>query len=302
MSTKTNTSQTTEDTIQGLCELQRKRISILKSRIMIENRTISTVATFLGFATSMEEEERKARFDEARKIIELVNKEKELKDLDQRQSDFIKSLVGSSYQAVDGFQLGLELLEKDIVKSAKLLPIADWVQETDQRGFGLKSFGIIIGETGNISNYPNPAKLWSRMGCAPYQSKGETLAGATWKSRTGNRDKNVHKLSTKEWEDYGYSPRRRSVMYVIGECLLKLNKGSYRKRYLESKKIVMEKNLNNPDWKMNDCEKCAGEGCDKCLQFGKKCARAHNHGMLLMSKLLLKNLWIEWTNAVGLRC
>ena len=39
--------------------------------------------------------------------------------------------------------------------------------------------------------------------------------GATWKSKGG--------LSAAEWEEFGYSPRRRSVAFVFGENLVKLN-------------------------------------------------------------------------------
>ena len=85
----------------------------------------------------------------------------------------------------------------------------------------------------------------------------------------------------------GYSPRRRSIAYLIGEGLVKQNfvsggqgdgrlesesgsAGPYRSRYDQKKAEFAEK---HPDYKPLRC---------------------HLHGMLLATKLLLKNLWIEW--------
>src|SRR5262249_44139760 len=128
-------------------------------------------------------------------------------------------LIESSSIAAGGFDKMVVQLDKQMEKLAKTLPVAAWAKFPERRGFGLLSLATIIGETGDLNNYPNPAKVWRRMGCAPFTSDGKTLMGATWKSgREG-------KLSSDEWEEYGYSPRRRSVMFVIGECLVKQNGG-----------------------------------------------------------------------------
>jgi hypothetical protein len=127
----------------------------------------------------------------------------------------------------------------------------------------LKSLGTIIGETGDLSLYANPAKVWKRLGLAPFNGK----MPSTW--RSGKEGK----LSSEEWSAIGYSPRRRSVMYVIGESLVKQNDGDYRKRYDEAKAAIA---AAHPDYSKGRC---------------------HNHGMLLCVKRLVRDLWKQWRAA-----
>jgi hypothetical protein len=154
----------------------------------------------------------------------------------------------------------------------------------------------VIGETGDLSNYANPAKVWRRLGCAPFTKDQETLMGATWRGRSNG--KRGTKLHASDWEEFGYSPRRRSISYLIGEGIVKANGlGPYRKRYDTVKKDYPKK---HPDRvKCPDC-KGSGEGkrakCSKCKGAGKLMKRAHLHAMLLATKSLLKELWVVWNN------
>lgn len=61
----------------------------------------------------------------------------------------------------------------------------------------------------------------------------------------------------------------------MGDCLIKGNKSIYWARYDESKKKIQKAHADYP--KM----------------------RCHRHGMLLATKLLLLNLWIEWRKGNG---
>jgi hypothetical protein len=208
------------------------------------------------------------------------------------------------------------------------LPVANspeaWLNRPEQRGFGALFLAILIGETGDLNTYTNPGKVWRRMGCAPWtfnptgEEGGEkTLMGATWRSgREG-------KLPASEWEAFGYSPRRRSIAYLVGEGIVKQNgkdsaetakkkreagrdvitvNGPYHQRYTSAKAHAYE---THPEWDWKDCEECEGAGrvdgetC-KCGGAGKKCLRAHRHGMLLATKMLFRNLWMEWRKLSGL--
>ena len=109
--------------------------------------------------------------------------------------------------------------------------------------------------------------------------------GATW--RSGKHGK----LPASEWETFGYSPRRRSIAFLIGEGIVKQNTvgdggsgerpvvtdigraGPYRQRY-DAAKVTFA--AGHPDYSK---------------------LRVHRHAMLVATKLLLKNLWIEWTGA-----
>lgn len=246
--------------VSEICDLlhewQRERSVIIKSRIMLSNRLTAIVAGQNGYKSKMDESERVKLFDEARKLVKRVAAGEE--------NHKSKSIIDIHYLGIKAFLDKESHLEKPMRTAAGELPVAAWASQ--QRGFGLLSLAIVVGEAGNLSNYSTVGKLWKRFGCAPYSYDGETKMGATWR---GGRE---GKLPAEEWEAFGYSPRRRSIAYVIGENLVKLNKGEYRQRYETAKADAA---VRHPDWiKM----------------------RCHRHGMLLATKRLLRNLWCEWNS------
>jgi hypothetical protein len=241
---------------------------------MVANRLQAIVAGTLGYHSGMLESERMKAFAQAALLIKDIAAGKHTCELD--------ALVLTHMAGIVEFDRMVGGLEKSMVQLAKQLPVASWVAQPEQRGFGLLMLAVVIGETGDLANYANPAKVWRRLGCAPFQKDNETLMGATWRSRTKGT-----KLSAEEWEEFGYSPRRRSIAYLIGVGLLKQNTmaigtddaatetetptvGPYCRRYDESKAKLA---AAHPDYPKGRC---------------------HNHGMLLATKLLLKNLWIVW--------
>ncbi len=280
-----------KDPLPQLCtdlrELQRQRVACQKSRIMIDNRLTAQVATMAGYNAGMEEAERGKRFKEAQEVVAGMKGEVAV-ETDCRCAP----LILATLPAIEAFKVQEKAYEKEMEKLAKQLHVADWMTHPDQRGFGWLSLAIIIGECDDLNNYANPGKLWRRMGCAPYEnSKGENLQGSTHRRRKS--------LTSAEWEDYGYCPRRRSVVYVFVGSLIKGNKGPYKARYDTKKAEAIAR--NDPEW-TPECKVCkatgktkAGAVCKECKGKGYLVMRPHMHGMLLMGKLLLKNLWLEWT-------
>lgn len=278
-------SNKNDQTIDQICaeiqRVQRAKVAFLKSRIMIENRLVATVAvSALDYAANLSEEDRKARFDKAREIIAEVRAGK---------SDVCKDLIEATTISLDAFTKQVEGLDKELTAFAKCLPVAVWINGGNCKGFGLLSLATVIGETGNLSNYANPAKVWRRLGLAPFQSGGKVQMGSTWRMKGG--------LTSKEWEEYGYSPRRRSVVFVIGENIIKQNgDGPYRKRY---DTVKAESAIKHPEWTSHAT--CKGEGktstgrkCAGCKGTGKVMLRCHRHAMLLATKMLIRDLWCAW--------
>ena len=251
---------------------QRQRAIIIKSRIMMANRIQAIIAGTIGYHAGMPEKERRKVFTEAAKVIKAVIKGTARHELE--------GVIATHHLAIQGFDERQKALEKSMVRLVAELPVSAWVEAPEQRGFGLLMLAVVIGETGDLAGYSNPAKLWRRLGCAPWTCDGQTRMGSTWRSgREG-------KLPSYEWEAFGYSPRRRSIAYLIGECLVKQNGGgraddnhgdtarcpvgTYRRRYDEAKARAA---VVHPDWKPKRC---------------------HLHGMLLATKLLLRELWNKW--------
>ncbi len=275
------------DLAAQLQSLQRQRAIVLKSRNMQATRLQAIVAGTLGYHSSMPEKDRARKFTEASALIKAVAA--------GEADPPLKNVILVTLQGIDAFNGEKDVLEKQMVATAKQLPVAAWVKSPEQRGFGLLFLAIVIGETGNLANYPNPAKVWRRLGCAPWSFDGQTHMGATW--RAGKEGK----LPASEWEQFGYSPRRRSIAFLIGEGIVKQNGaaageeengesksetdvgsappprlcGPYRQRYDEAKAAA---HVAHPDWPPLRC---------------------HRHGMLLATKLLLKRLWIQWNPAMA---
>lgn len=119
-------------------------------------------------------------------------------------------------EARDGVEKHRKLVEKRLVKLAKELPVAPWVESV--RGVGQASLAAIVGEAGDLSAYSNPAKLWKRMGLAVMPD--------------GGRQRRVGGI---EALDHGYSPVRRSVMWNLGACIVKA--GGPLKEIYDARKV-----------------------------------------------------------------
>ena len=69
-------------------------------------------------------------------------------------------LVTEAMRSIAGFDKFVKLTEKKMVKLwPNKLPVAAWVAAPEQRGFGLQSLAILIGECGDLAGYANPGNL-----------------------------------------------------------------------------------------------------------------------------------------------
>jgi hypothetical protein len=113
--------------------------------------------------------------------------------------------------------------DKAIEGLAKQLPVYTWAK--DVRGCGPLLLGLIIGETGDLTNYANPAKVWKRMGLAVMPD--------------GKRQRRV---TGEEAIEHGYNAQRRSLMYLLGDCFIKVGgDGPYRALYDQRKELELER-------------------------------------------------------------
>ena len=127
--------------------------------------------------------------------------------------------------AIDRFKELRKPLEKELATLARDLPVAEWIETTP--GIALPSLAAIVGEAGDLSRYATHSKLWRRMGAAPFTKNGVTRSGKQWKMGGG--------LTADDWSEFGYSPVRRSVMFVIEDSMTKA-KGHYRE--VDRKSVV----------------------------------------------------------------
>lgn len=177
--------------------------------------------------------------------------------------------------------------EKALEKLAKQLPVFTWVEQV--RGVSALSLAAIVGACGSLSNYPNPAKLWKRLGLAVmdgcrqgYGPDGKAVRGATA-------------------VQHGYSRERRSLMFVVGDSILKAqgpeSGGELRAVYTERKvhelaKAAAEGLDVKPSAKIRtaDREQCRSEG------------QVHRRAQRYMEKRFLLLLWKAWRETLGEAC
>lgn len=292
---------------EALGEWVRQRAGVVRRKVAIVNGVTSAVARMYGYKPDMTSEEREWHFREAAKRIKRIVKGKERGD-----DHYCIRLVVNGMTGVRGFTESAKMYEQGICTLAKRLPLADWANQPEQRGFGLPSLGTIIGEAGDLAKYAGPAKLWRRMGCAPFEARGENRMGSTWSRRKPPKNR----LTSDEWTEFGYSKRRRSAMYVVGTSLLRCNyiKVNGGRTAETDTACAVDLDVEEPD--ELDVEEVASigktrPGCvngpyreryiavkEAKLALGDEdnwpLGRCHMHAMLLMVKRLLLTMWCEW--------
>lgn len=242
--------------VAELVALQRERVVVMKMRIMQTNYIVSQVAGSLGYSSGLTKAQRDKMFDEARELIDRI------RDGEDHEK---AAVVRLAYLGIDGANKMEAELKSSMTAIAESLPVAAWVEEPEQRGFSVDSLARVVGESGDLSNYSGPKKLWRRFGCEPRTFNGKTMMGSAW--RWGK----LGKLPKEEWEKFGYSPRRRSIAYMLSVGLVNQNQtGPYRTYY---DKIKLEAAVQHPDWTKRHVDM---------------------HARLLVTKMLLKRLWCAW--------
>lgn len=165
-------------------------------------------------------------------------------------------------------------VERLMVKQAKTLPAyAAFVEGIN--GFGALGFAQIIGECGDLSNYANPAKVWKRMGLGI----------------VGGERQRKHADAAKALE-HGYSPIRRSTMFVLGDSLLK-KQSPYRDLYLARKEVEAAK-AEAAGLTITEAGKLPkGLPASQCMSK----MHIHRRAQRYVEKRLLRDLWRAWRTA-----
>lgn len=209
--------------------------------------------------------------------------EKERKAIAKEATAIAKDALGTRFESMVNAQtegracfdtVEAEAL-KAMVKLATALPVwQSWGKEI--RGFGAKSLAVIVAEAGDLSNYPDKSKLWKRMGLAVM---GEVRQGGLKKGS-----------GAEAWIEHGYSPKRRSQMWNIGDAMIKAQVrkvkddadddsgertalGEYGQAYLDRKAYELARDPEMAPIK------------------------AHRRAQRYMEKRLLKHLWQAWRRA-----
>lgn len=248
--------RSSSQTINTIRELHRTRDDLLRTEGNLTRTSKSIIKRAVGWNAFLEPKLRKVKEAEADVIYRSICSGT------FTDASFVAAIATQAHLAARNAvteQLGP--IERNMVRCAKQLHVAPFVEKT--RGFGWIGLAQIVGEVGDLSLYANPAKLWKRCGLAPFYGK----ACSTWRSE---KLRHAPALTKADWIEAGYSPRRRSLMFSIGDALIK-QQGPYRELYLARKVYEQEKapTLTKMAW--------------------------HRRAQRYMEKRLLRDLWRAWT-------
>lgn len=156
------------------------------------------------------------------------------------------------------FERNAHLLEKQLAKLVRTLPIWTWAK--DVRGLGELSVAGLVGEaSGNIGDFKSVSAVWKRMGLA--------VIGGERQRRVATAEAALL---------HGYAPQRRAFAYVISCNLMKSqgSEGKYRAIYDRRKAYELAREIE---------VKGVMEPLTK--------AHAHNRALRVMVKEMLKDMW-----------
>lgn len=163
----------------------------------------------LGWTKDLPDAEKSAILAETKRVLKAARAGEGSADLCE--------LVAAQDAAMAPLEKIQRQQEKEMTKLAKLMPGYAWCETV--LGFGAVGFATIVAEaTGadneqGLSAYSKPCKLWSRLGLAPY----EGFAMSTWRTKNDT----PRSLTSEEWENAGYNPKRCAEMFKITGSLLK---------------------------------------------------------------------------------
>jgi hypothetical protein len=182
-------------TIAEVVSEARKNAFAIRSRMRTRQSMLSYISrVYFGYHTGLKETERTKAISAAEKLIKAIEK-----GGTSHPSAMIVRATGDAAKPWEEIERETEKL---LVKLARNLPAYAWVKQV--RGFGALSFARIIAETGDLSGYDNPAKVWKRLGLAVIDGRAQR--------RTRDKEGAA---------EQGYSPRRRAVAYVAFEPVIK---------------------------------------------------------------------------------
>jgi len=263
--------------ITNISELYVDRIATIKAQRSLNSQANAFVARHLGFTTTgndsmTEAENKKARekmWGKAAAIARSIEKgnpaPKGLKEVRDQVQGFVTTILASR-RALDENRKNIELA---LGKLAKQLPVWEWMEKT--KGIGIGGLWVIIGEAGDLSNYANPAKLWKRMGLAVSASDSKLSQGRVPSTLKGD-------ARSSAYIDEGYSPRRRSAMWTLGDSFIKCKDSKYRGLYTWRKEYELgREDENKPKSQMH----------------------AHRRAQRYAEKRMLLDLWEEWNELHG---
>ena len=239
--------------IETLKSLHRTRDKVMEEYVRNVNKGNAAIKYFLGWEYSMAGTPEGTRLvNQAREMYAAIEVDGSHPELADQEGRDLVVLVTSFQASARLFKKQVSSYAWRLESTARKLPVAAWVEHTN--GFGLPTLGSIIGECGSLSKggsdgyqgYKTVSRLVKRMQMAVIDGKVQGKPGEVVNKR--------RVASKEDWKKHGRCPRRRKVMYNLGESLVKAgDKCPYRSMYEEMKVMYAARGL--PKWQVDRCAK-----------------------------------------------
>lgn len=255
----------------------RRRVFAMDQRKRADLALGAFLRTQLGWRKDLPATERSVIAKRAAAIIEAAE---DGETIDDDWSDFA---IGSVTARAPFSKIETEST-KHMERLASQLPVWE-AFGLGVRGFGARSLAVIVGEAGDLSEYSSEAKLWKRMGVA--------VMGAGDGLNDHRQGAPGAKADASDWIAEGYSKRRRSQMFVVGDVLMK-TAGPYREIYLRRKGYEMERAA------LLGLTVAPAASIPKNNKAAYRSAmHVHRRAQRYMEKRLLRHLWRAWRRPAG---
>lgn len=287
-----------EEIVAEIRQFHRKRVFAMEQRKRANLALGSLLRTQLGWQLDLPSAERKAISERAAALaaageiaatIEILSARADLKapekaaltrarrapPIDDPVFDEWRDVIVSSVVARAPFDAVEAAATRAMEKLAAELPVAAWWRQNVAKA--LASLAVIIGEAGDLSKYPNPAKLWKRMG-----------VGLVDGVRQGGLTKAASK---QDWIAHGYNKKRRARLFAIGDALIK-HGGAWRDLYLARKEYERAK-AEARGLTIAPSAKIPKKRAGEFMSDG----HVHRRAQRYMEKRLLRDLWGAWRAA-----
>lgn len=267
------------DLVDAIVVEHRKRVFLIKQRVRIGNALGAFIRTQLGWSLNIPEKEREAIRKQAEKIV----------DAKGVGTDF-EWIITANNQACESFDKSETDIEKTLKKLVHGLPV--W-QTWAKNVIGLSELGVatIVGEAGDLSNYPKKGHLYKRMGVALVDD-----------IRQGGLPRDAPAAA---WIEHGYNRERRARLYgFIGVPLIKCtaqpatdtrkarDASPYREAY-DKRKLYEIAKVEAAGMTVKPASEIPKAEADRYVS--EMCI--HRRSQRYMEQRLLKHLWQAWKRA-----
>jgi hypothetical protein len=256
-----------------LMEMQAERLYCIKLQSICDRKCEHFVARRLGYSSLLDEAARTKLFAQARIIIRAVEAgggdDQKARDTDSRAVVSACSSIilrtAESRRGWDAYRSDLEARMRELARQLPAWPFVEGV-----RGFSDLGLAVVVGETGDLSGYANPGKVWKRLGLAVID---------------GNRQGNPGPGATAEdWVRHGYRKQRRAEVWAFCSDVM------FRHQW-RGEKNGTEAHALGPYGEAYGRKKA------EYLEREWTKGHAHNAATHYMTKEFIKDLWKAWRRA-----